>query len=152
MNTVKKLSYEFRKAIEKAIEVDELGTDFAFKRFPRGCCGDTSYLLAEYLFQNGIVPSYVCGVYRGKGPENMQSHAWLLTDDDYIIDITGDQFHDRPVFLNYDESVYVGKMDEFHQLFEVEDIQVHEIYGISEVSDFCSIRLRKLYNMIVKYL
>lgn len=152
MNTVKKLAHDFRKAIEKAIEVDELGLDFAFERFPRGCCGDTSYLLAEYLFENGIVTSYVCGVYRGRGSENMQSHAWLLTDEDYIIDITGDQFHNRPVFLNYNESVYVGKMDEFHKLFEVEETQVREIYGISEVSDFCSARLRNLYNMITKQL
>ena len=152
MHDIATLVYNFRKAINKAKELDDLGLDFAFKRFPHGCCGDASCLLAEYLIENGIKTAYVCGTYRGGGFENMQSHAWLLVDDSYIIDITGDQFYDNSTFMNYNKSVYVGEMDEFHKLFEVEDRDVYEFPGLSQLGNFCYPRLRNLYNIITKYL
>lgn len=51
--------------------------------------------------------------------ENIQSHAWLMLEDGHtIIDITGDQFHDKICFLNYNKSVYIGVEDDFHKLFQ----------------------------------
>ena len=52
--------------------------------------------------------------------EGVQSHAWLELSDGVIVDITGDQFKYDKVFLNYNVPVYVGKMDAFHALFDVE--------------------------------
>lgn len=152
MNKIEKLAIDFRKALENALKFDELGLDFMFKRFPRGCCGDTSYLLAEYLLENGIETSYVCGTYINSGFENMQSHAWLIDENEYIIDITGDQFKNDSVFLNYNKTVYVGKIDKFHKLFEVEERNIHKMHGLSQVGDFCYARLRTLYNSIIKQL
>lgn len=149
MKLVEQLAYDFRKAIEKAKEMEEFKSDCVFRRFPHGCCGDTSYLLAEYLLENGIRTMYVCGTYAEGGFENMQSHAWLTTDDGDIVDITGDQFKDTSIFLNYNKSVYVGKMDDFHTLFEVEKRDVHEMLGLSRVSEFCYGRLKLLYNLII---
>ena len=59
-------------AIEIAKDAGEFDNDFAFPRFPKGCCGDTSDLLAEYLAQHDIYTYYVCG------QKGTQSHAWLV--------------------------------------------------------------------------
>jgi hypothetical protein len=48
-------------AIEKVKEAGEFETDFSFSKFPSACCGDASDLLAQYLLENGIKSTYVCG-------------------------------------------------------------------------------------------
>lgn len=45
-----------------------------------------------------------------------------------IIDITGDQFRSSIEFLKYNTPVYVGEMDQFHNLFEI--LSVHECPGL----------------------
>lgn len=61
-----------------------------FSDFPRGCCGDTCYLLATYLSRLGL------GCFRYvNGWRNGFSHGWLVQDE-VIIDITADQFEDGP--------------------------------------------------------
>lgn len=65
----------------------ELLGDF-FHSFPRGCCGDTSELLAAYLEDQDLGNfAYVSGWSRAKD----SSHAWLERDE-LIIDVTADQF------------------------------------------------------------
>lgn len=49
--------------------------DDVFCRFPRGCCGDTCYLLATFLKSHGIETIYVWSDY------GRQSHAWLVVND-----------------------------------------------------------------------
>lgn len=49
-------------------------------------------MLAQFLLENGIRTYYVCGEYRDGSFENFRSHAWLLANNQIIIDITGDQF------------------------------------------------------------
>ena len=51
---VEQFAREFCIAIEKAQIAGEFDTDFAFRRFPRACCGDASDLLAQYLLENKI--------------------------------------------------------------------------------------------------
>lgn len=84
---------------------------------------------------------YVCGSYSDNSFENFQSHAWLSTDNQIIIDITGNQF--VPVFLNYNNPVYIGVEDDFHRLFEVEDGDVHENSGLDALSSMCQPRLNE---------
>ena len=67
-----------------------------------------------------------------------------------IIDITGDQFHEDPEFLHYNTPVYVGKMDEVHCLFDIEDI--HECGGLNDVGAFNIHRLSSLYEKIKRYI
>lgn len=85
--------------------------------------------------------------------ENIQSHAWLMLEDGHtIIDITGDQFHDKICFLNYNKSVYIGVEDDFHKLFSVEDRDIRKNNGLSALKEMCHPRLDELYKKIIKYL
>lgn len=152
MRKIVQLATEFREAIDLAFEAGEFDSDIIFRSFPRGCCGDASDLLAQYLLENGIKTTYVCGTYWGEPEENGQSHAWLVTGRYTIIDITGDQFKRNPTFLNYDNPVYVGRKDKFHGLFEVEDRDVYEHHGINALGSACRPRLWDLYKKTVKYI
>jgi len=153
LKDIKYLATRFRVAIDKALAMGEFDKDFSFNRFPHGCCGDASYLLAQYLLDNSIKTNYVCGNYYYNDPtRNAQSHAWLWTDDKTIIDITGDQFKSDSTFLKYCVSVYVGPEDEFHRLFEVNDRDVHENMGLEALGSICQPRLSRLYRKIVRYI
>lgn len=110
-------------------------------------------LLASTIFVgNGIKTYYVCGMYSDGSFENRQSNAWLLSDNNTLIDINGDQFKNNPNFLNYDISRYVGVMDAFHSLFKVEDRDIHESIRIDILSNMCQPRLNELYRKIMKYI
>lgn len=152
MDKINILAHKFRNAIDSAISSGEFQEDFSFSHFPRGCCGDASDLLAQFLLENGIITHYVCGTYRNDSFEGMQSHAWLLTNNKTIIDITGDQFKYNPVFLKYDKSIYVGIEDDFHRLFKVEDRDIYQNFGLDSLGNMCRPRLKKLYTIIIKYL
>lgn len=152
MKQIRDLAICFRNAIELALNAGEFDDDILYRRFPRACCGDTSDLLAQYLLDNGINTEYVCGTYRENTEGYGQSHAWLLVNKSIIVDITGDQFHNNPIFLSYDKSVYVGKGDKFHDLFEVEDKDVHETRGIKALGGSCAPRLWTIYKKILKYI
>ena len=144
---------EFREAIEKAMSEGLFERDFCFNHFPRGCCGDATDLLGHYLLVHGIRTKYVCGNYYGEDEGNGQSHAWLLLNDEVIIDITGDQFKYNHIFLNYSTPVYIGPCDEFHALFEVEPRRdVRDVTYINELGSFCAPRLSELYAKIIQYM
>lgn len=74
-NTIRELAVKFRNAIEKACDEGLFAND-TFNRFPRGCCGDTSDLLAEYFCENGIGSICVTGT-----DAYGQGHAWLVIKD-----------------------------------------------------------------------
>lgn len=74
-NTIRELAVKFRNAIEKACDKGLFAND-TFNRFPRGCCGDTSDLLAEYFCENGIKSICVNGT-----DACSQGHAWLVIKD-----------------------------------------------------------------------
>jgi hypothetical protein len=152
MRDIRQLVNQFRNAIDVARDAGEFDEDYSFYKFPRGCCGDASDLLAQFLLENGVKTYYVCGTYRDGGFENFQSHAWLLTDNKIIIDITGDQFRYNIDLLNYDKSAYVGPKGDFHRLFEVEDRNIHENFGLDALGSMCQPRLRALYQKIIKYI
>jgi len=152
MKDSKRLANQFRDAIDVARYAGEFDKDVSFYKFPSGCCGDASDLLAQFLLENGIRTYYVCGTNRAGSSENSQSHAWLLTVNQTIIDITGDQFSNNQLFLNYNQSIYVGAEDDFHRLFEVEDRDVHENIGLAALGSVCQSRLNELYRKIIKYI
>ena len=149
---IQQLITQFRCAIDKAKTAGEFVSDISFYKFPRGCCGDASDLLGEYLLENGINSLYVCGNrYFDDPEEGTQSHAWLLVNG-MIADITGDQFSDRSCYYNYDITDYYGPCDDFHKLFEVENRDVYPFPGLKNYSEVCSGRLFNLYEKIKKYL
>jgi len=112
-------------------------------------CGD---LLAQFLLDNGIETYYVRGDYRDNSPENTQSHAWLVTYNQIIIDITGDQFRLLPHLLNCGESVYVGSEGSFHRQFGVEERDVHKNFGLDHLGCASQPRLHRLYRTIIRHL
>lgn len=173
LNGIYNLVVEFRRAIDEAYDKGLLDKDTVFRRFPRGCCGDTCDLLAEYLRVNGVNTVYVFGNNQD------QSHAWLILKDKQvripkkqyvdlpndivdvfnsytvefysapidithyvesdlrdgiIIDITGDQFGEIPVYFNYMNDFY-GKY-EFKGAYDFECLQ--------------DARLLRLYRLIVE--
>ena len=144
------LVLEFRQAIDKAKSLGALEKDCIFCRFPRGCCGDTSDLLAHYLLEHGIKTNYICGNYRNGGIEKWQSHAWLETIDGTVIDITGDQFKYDDDFLRYDKAVYIGPKDDFHKLFSVEARDIRESVRIESLGCLDPKRLFDIYNLLIK--
>ena len=152
-NSIKKLAKRFRDSICKAKGNGEFNDDFMFCNFPRGCCGDAADLLGIFLMENGIKDVlYVCGnCYEGLD-EGMQSHAWLQIAD-LIVDITGDQFRCDERYYYYDETVYVGPLDDFHKLFEVRPcMDIRQVVNINNCSEVCRGRLQKLYLIIMEYL
>ncbi len=141
---------QFRNAIDTAREKGSFFGDICFGEFPRACCGDASDLLAHYLLKNGIQTNYVCGNYYGDPEGGWQSHAWLELQNGIVIDITGDQFKYNELLLNYDVPVYVGKMDEFHALFEVEERDIREAVALDKLGEFTYPRLKRLYDCIIE--
>lgn len=86
--TLETLVFGFRRAIETAKANNEPG-EF-FRKFPVGQCGHASDMLVQFLIDKGIGPiTYVNGTYYGSFGRVMQSHTWLVVDEQ-IIDITGD--------------------------------------------------------------
>ena len=154
MHDVEVLARKFRNAIDAAIREGDpvISKDACFSRFPIGCCGDACDLLGQFLLDHNIRTYYVCGTYRDGVFENTQSHAWLLTEEDVIIDITGDQFHTDSNFLCYNYRVYYGKEDDFHKLFDVGYFDIYEYKGLVEFDLFAQIRLVGLYRKICEYL
>lgn len=145
---IERLAISFRKAIDLAKNDGQFDSDFSFCNFPRACCGDTCCLLGQYLLDNGIKTWYVCGM------KGRQSHAWLSMEnptekESLIIDITGDQFSQDPVYLHYRKTIYVGEVDDFHRLFEINDIRPS--VKIEELGGIVDKRLRNLYQKIMLY-
>ncbi len=158
---IRKYAQVFRTAIEEAHAANVFAGNPLMERFPSGSCGETTDLLGEFLVSNGINNLYyVCGTHYPdtgddeKDFQGRQSHAWInigypMNDDSLIVDITGDQFKYNPEYGCYDKSVYVGKRDTFHCLFEIDDRDVHECHGIKDYDSCAQVKLFELYSEIV---
>ena len=146
---LQKLVYNFRGAIETAIENGEPGTFFG--KFPTGQCGHTSDMLAQYLIDNGFDSIvYVNGTYYGDEWDDQWSHTWLVVNEQ-IIDITGDQFkyHQEPLKNNV--PVYIGPANKFYDLFEIHPGGKHKHFGLNDQWTNC-FELRQWYETIMRYL
>jgi hypothetical protein len=86
-NQIRAVAEAVRKVIE-SIPVDK--RDIGLKRFPSGACGHASVILGQYLTETlNIDFDYCSGILIGESDQT--SHAWLQNDD-FIVDITADQF------------------------------------------------------------
>ena len=141
---------KFRKAVDCAKNEGAFNGNQILSRFPKGCCGIISSLLAKYLFENDINSYEVSGTFRSENPEETQSHAWLILEDNTIVDITGDQFKYNQIFLYYSEKVYVGPMNEFYELFE--DISEFPYEDFTEGTNKINIQRKKYYEIILGYI
>jgi len=113
VSKIRKLSKKFRKAIIKT-ENKKLPM-MTLHEFPRGACGDGSWLLGRYLKENGIEPIYyVSGLKRVTENNNTESHAWLEYRD-LIIDFTIDQFEGKEC------NIVITKDKKWHAQFEIDN-------------------------------
>ena len=143
-----RLASEFRAAIEKT-SFDKPPMD----HFPHGACGDSSLLLSEYLTQHGYKSRYYCGEHAFGGERNSQTHAWVILENGIFVDITGDQFKNKPEFLNYDAPVYVGEKNDFFELFSIPVIEREGgIEVFKEHDPRAESRYRLMYNRIIQNL
>ena len=73
-------------------------------------------------------------------------HAWLVIENDIVLDITGDQFKGYPEPLKFKESVYVGPYNKFYKSFEeklreecgdcrIDNMQYHSFMSNQELYD-----------------
>ncbi len=122
------IALTYREAILRAKYNREFDRRDRMSNFPCGCCDDSCDLFAHYLYTiYGIYTKQRNGIYRDNNPDNTTNHAWLVMDDDIIIDITADQFD----FLPRDtEGVYVGKENPFYR--NLDRIQTYENYDIMQ--------------------
>lgn len=134
----------FRAAIMDAKFDGRFHSKDRMSNFPRGCCDDSCDLLAYYLYtEYNIHTRQVIGTYRDKNPYNTTNHAWLVMDNNTIVDITGDQF---AVLVGFNEEVYVGKKNSFYKRLERERKQISENYNIVQDA-----RLWNDYKIIMSY-
>lgn len=144
------IAIRFRQAIVDAKRDEAFDHMDRMSKFPNGCCDDAADLFAHYLFHKfGIVSNRISGSYYDGNPVNNCSHSWLEIDG-IVIDLTGSQFKYDPVFLNYDYDVYVGRMDKFHRLFEIEYKQPSR--GIEDLGESCWDRMYCIYETVIQYL
>ena len=138
-----KIAVAFRAAIVSAKYDRRFHYRDRMSNFPGGCCDDSCDLLAYYLYTTyKIRTRQGVGTYRDNDPNNTTGHAWLIMDDNTIIDITGDQFR---YCAGYTDEVYVGTETLFYKKLERKQIQ--DNYDITENS-----RLWNDYQIIMSYL
>lgn len=143
---------QFRTAIEKAYAACEFEHDYIFREFPNGCCGEASDLLGHHLLLKGIASNYVCGNFYYDNPEiGFQSHAWIEING-IIVDITGDQFKYKEEFMCYDIPIFVGRPDNFHKLFDVDERDIRDSVLLNQIDGFDIAESIKRYNTICRYL
>ena len=138
-----RIASDFRSAIIEAKYDRKFDNRDRMSYFPRGCCDDSCDLLAYYLYITyNIHTKQGNGRYRDNNPDNTMHHAWLITDNNTIIDITGDQFE---YCTGYAEEVYVGKGNSFYK--RLEDKRSYDNYDITQDD-----RLWNDYKIILSYM
>ena len=120
-----KIAKNFRDAIEIAQQDFGNKNLMYFSLFPKGTCGSTCYMLAKYLSECLDLNAQIYYVEGKYYKTNFSSHAGLEiyeTKEDpqskWIVDITGDQFSENETFLNNSVSIYIGRGNDFYDLWE----------------------------------
>lgn len=148
---IESLAYEYRAALDKAFRAGAFGKERPFSRFPHGCCDDVCDLFGQVLFEQGIPFSEVFGTYRYDNWDHIYSHVWLQLKDETVIDLTGDQYKNDPIMLNYNIPCYVGRPDQLHRLFQ-KDLRYRPFYGINNYDEAVATRLWTLHDIIKDFL
>ena len=145
------LASKFRRALEMVATKREYGRLSLFASFPKGCCTYTSDLLAEYLIENGIQRDRI-QVLNGRASKGFDTHCWLMIDDMYYLDITGDQFSNKPNYKKYSpihDCCFVPRDTYFFERFANENLNYSNNVGINTYSGDTSYKLQVVYNATV---
>ena len=106
---------EFRSAFHELVLSGHWFDNMTISRdFPKGCCDDSSLLLAAYLHDEGFPGALRISGSSGGNHGELVSHVWLKFGDQFI-DITGSQFED------YDQpEILITEHDDFLSTFKIE--------------------------------
>ena len=116
------LAESLRKVLET---VNKNALPITFKNFPAGSCGTTCLIFIKYLISKGFVAEEI---YKVAGWKNGKSHAWLEIED-YIIDITADQFPGKnPIIIT-------NSNKNWHQSFSVDQKYIEKFLHDSHEYD-----------------
>lgn len=145
------LATEFRHALDIVATKGEYGRLSLFAHFPNGCCTYTSDLLAEYLIDNGIQRERI-QVLNSNASKCYDTHCWLMIDNMYYLDITGDQFSNKPNYKEYSpirDCCFVPKDTYFFERFANKSLKSSCNVGISTYSGDVSEKLKIVYEATV---
>ncbi|MBQ7940141.1 MAG: hypothetical protein IJ281_07170 [Clostridia bacterium] len=166
---------DFKVATERARDAGLFVKDFSFYNFPKACCGDTCYLLGEYLYHKDIKTIYVCGDLDG------QSHAWLVVKDkrikaptiryveipcvvrSFLNQYGGNQYEEKIELCNYEETdinhglIIDITADQFGEPSVYVDHMgdFHKQFNFVAAHDYTglgSLRLKQMYNTILDFI
>ena len=146
---------QFREAIEAARDAGEFKQQKPYQRepmvnFPCDCCDDTVDLFIHYLYHTlGIDSIKVNGCYYSKKLKCTCYHTWQVFED-WVVDLTGDQFDNDSDVKIKTIPVYVGLMDDFHNQFE--NLQLEHSCGIECLGSGSHERMYRLYDAIIRHL
>lgn len=130
---------QFRAAFESVLKSNEHPY---FKNFPTATCGNTSYLLKEYLDRLGY-PNVVVitgSVEELEELESYRSHAWIEVGG-FLADITADQFGEPPVI--------VTQSSMFHRQFTCRKIKKYGLRDLKPNEDLMWLFEKTLAEMTV---
>lgn len=145
------LASEFRYALEMVASKGEYGRLSLFAGFPNGCCTYTSDLLAEYLMKNGIQRDRI-QVLNSRASKGCDSHCWLMIDEMYYLDITGDQFNSNPLYKKYSpisDCCFVQKGTCYFERFINKNLSCSRNVGIGTYGGDISDKLQVVYDAAV---
>lgn len=145
------LASEFRRALKIVASKREYGRLSIFSVFPNGCCTYASDLLAEFLMKNGIERARI-KVLNSESSRGHYTHCWLMLDDMYYLDITGDQFSNKAYFKKYSpipDCCFVRRDTYFFERFANKNLTCSHNVGINTYSGDTSCKLQVVYNAIV---
>ena len=146
-----KLASEFRRALDIVVSKGEYGRLSLFVGFPNGCCTYTSDLLAEYLIENGIQKERI-QVLNSTASKGYDTHCWLMIDSMYYLDITGDQFSNKPNYKKYSlirDCCFVQKDTYYFECFANKSLNSSCNVGINTYSGDVSEKLKIVYDATV---
>lgn len=152
---VKEYAIRFRTAIVAARDAGEFDPQKtnqyeAMVEFPYDCCDDTVVLFIHYLYHEfGEDSLEVKGSYYSKRLGCTCKHYWQVFED-WVVDLTGDQFENDSDIIIKSIPVYVGPMGAFHKQFEI--VQSKHSCGIECLGIDSHVRMYKLYESIMKYM
>ena len=145
------LASEFRRALAIVAFKGEYGRLSLFAGFPKGCCTYTSDLLAEYLIENGIEGDRI-RILNSHASKGYDTHCWLMIDNMYYLDITGDQFSNKPYYKEYSpipDCCFVPKDTHFFKRFINKRLNIARNVGINTYSRDISVNLQVVYDATV---
>lgn len=152
-NEIARMAKDFREAILKA-KIDGKFSHSALilmREFPKGCCTISCDLLGRYFYEKAHIKSWYTS---GEVGEN--SHAWLTLHNNFIVDITGDQYKNNRGTMCYNIPVYVGEMDAFHRQFQMNGSLIEyspNLWTPDFMGETSVQRIQRIcYEIVLKYL